>query len=549
MKFIFSTQRYTDLLLIILVATIWFALLGYRDLIDPDEGLYAEVAREMLSTGDWVTPRIDGYKFFDKPPLQYWGSAISMAVFGETNAAARVWCAGLGFIGALWMWLLGSRLYGSLAGRYTFLILSSSFLYVGLGHANVLDMGVTVFLAIILGAFALAQKNRNLEGQGQGWMLLSWAGAAGAVLSKGLIGIVFPAAAIVLYSLWQKDWALWRHLFIGKGLLLFLLLVTPWFVFVSQANEQFLHYFFIHEHFERFTSNVHRRNHPWWFFIVVLSVGFLPWIINIIQAVFKPEFSWKPTDSGTFNPSRLFWVYAVFIFLFFSSSHSKLVPYILPIFPFLALLAGEKLAKSPQSFSAVIITAILALAVAIAAWNIVSFAKPRTPESIFLAFRPWLIGASISLAIASLIAFFYRKRTSIAITSIAIGSMLAFQMASWGYQSHAPIRSARMMAEAIQSYDKQQQLKIYAINRFDYSVLYYLQRNIILVGFKGNMKFGIRREPEKWIPDEARFIPLWLTANPALAILSRSTYQTWLAKQLPMKIVYQDPRRLVVTNK
>jgi 4-amino-4-deoxy-L-arabinose transferase-like glycosyltransferase len=84
----------------------------------------------------------------------------------------------------------------------------------------------------------------------------------GAVLSKGLIGIVFPGAAIVFYSLWQRDWLLWRHLFIVKGLSLFLILVLPWFILVSQANAQFLDYFFIHEHFERFTSNVHSRNQP-----------------------------------------------------------------------------------------------------------------------------------------------------------------------------------------------------------------------------------------------------------------------------------------------
>ncbi len=161
-------------------------------------------------------------------------------------------------------------------------------------------------------------------------------------LSKGLIGIVFSGAEIVLYRLWQRDWSLWKHLFIIKGLSLFLILVMPWFVLVSQANEQFLHYFFIHEHFERFTSNVHSRNQPWWYFIAVLCVGFLPSLVQVMSAIFKPEFSWQVKKPGTFEASRLFWVYSAFIFLFFSYSHSKLAPYILPIFPFLALLAGQK---------------------------------------------------------------------------------------------------------------------------------------------------------------------------------------------------------------
>ncbi len=157
----FSAQRRTNLCLIIIAAIIWFSLLGYRDLIDPDEGRYANVASEMLNSGDWVTPRVNGYKFFDKPPIHYWGSAISMAILGETNTAARLWCAILGFLGALWMWFLGYKLYGELARRYTFLILLSSVLYVVMGHANILDIGVSTFLALTLGAFALAQSERD----------------------------------------------------------------------------------------------------------------------------------------------------------------------------------------------------------------------------------------------------------------------------------------------------------------------------------------------------------------------------------------------------
>ena len=544
-----DSPHHSKLLLIILAGIIWFSLLGYRDLIDPDEGRYAEVSREMLSTGDWVTPRVNGYKFFDKPPMHYWGSAVSMAILGPTSAAARMWCAGIGFLGALWIWFLGNRLYGASTGRYAFLILSSSILYVAIGHANVLDMGVSVFLAFTLGAFALAQSARATKSKAERWMLWSWAGLAGAVLSKGLIGIVFPGAAITIYSLWQRDWDVWRNLYIAKGLTLFCILVMPWFILVSQANEQFLHFFFIHEHFERFTSDVHTRNQPWWYFFVVLSVGCLPWVVNIISAIIKPTFSWRVTQPGRFEASRLFWVYSVFIFLFFSYSHSKLVPYILPIFPFLALLAAEKLAKNKALLSTTIITGILAIGVAILAWKIVEFARPNKPLAIFLEFRPWLIGASISLAMASLVAFFFRQKMRIAMPAIALCSMLAFQLASWGYQSHAPIRSAKIMAEAIRPYSKQDNINIYAINQFEYSLPYYLQRTITLVAYKGNMAFGIGRERRDWIPNTTEFLPIWLASEQALAIMSQETYQKWQQKQIPMNIIYQDSRRVVVARR
>ncbi len=536
------------ILLIVLAGIFWFAMLDYRDLIDPDEGRYAEVAREMLSTGDWVTPRLNGYKFFDKPPLQYWGAAISMAILGETNTAARLWCAGTGFLGALWMGFVAYRLYGKPAAHYTFLILVSSFLYFGIGHANVLDMGVSVFLSVAVGAFALAQAERNTASKGQRWMLISWAGLAAAILSKGLIGIVFPGAAIVFYSLWQRDWALWKNLFIIKGLSLFLLLVLPWFILVSQANDQFLHFFFIHEHFERFTSTVHNRDQPWWYFTVVLSIGFLPWITNIISAIFKPEFSWKVTNKGEFEASRLFWVYAVFIFLFFSRSHSQLVPYIVPVFPFLAILAGEKLAKHQQSLRTIISTALLAVIVAVVAWKIVGSAKPNTPLAIFLEFRPWLIAASISLALASAIAFYYRQKQPIAFTIIAMGTLLAFNLGASGYQSHTSIRSGKNMAIAIQSYTHNKDIPIYSVNNFNYSLIYYLNRTITLVGYTGNMEFGIGREVKGWIASEVEFMPTWLSSTNAIAVMSQKTYQSWLDRNIPMKIIYQDPRRYAVTR-
>jgi len=536
------------ILLIVLAGILWFALLGYRDLIDPDEGRYAEVAREMLSTDDWVTPRLNGYKFFDKPPLQYWGSAISMAILGETNAAARLWCAGTGFLGALWMGFVAYRLYGKRAAQYTFLMLVSSFLYFGIGHANVLDMGVSVFLSVAIGAFALAQAERNTASKGQLWMLISWAGLAAAVLSKGLIGIVFPGAAIVFYSLWQRDWALWKNLFVIKGLSLFLLLVLPWFVLVSQANDQFLHFFFIHEHFERFTSDVHDRNQPWWYFAVVLSVGFLPWIGNILSAIFKPEFSWKVVNKGEFEASRLFWIYAVFIFLFFSRSHSKLVPYIIPIFPFLAILAGEKLAKHKQSLRTIISTAVLAIIVAIVAWKITDSAKPQSPLSIFLEFRPWLIAASISLAIASAIAFYYRQKQHIAFTIIAMGALLAFNLGASGYQSHSSIRSGKNMATAIQNYSSDEALAVYSVNDINYSLIYYLNRTITVVGYTGNMSFGIGREAKDWISSEANFMPTWLSSQKAVAVMTTKTYQSWLERNIPMKVIYQDPRRYAVAR-
>lgn len=537
----------------ILVAAgfIWFLFLGYRDLIEPDEGRYAEIAREMLNSGNWITPRLNGIKYFEKPPLQYWGSAISMALLGETNAAARVWCSGLGFIGALWVGFVGNRLYGRSAGYFAFLFLISTVLYVGMGHANSLDMGVSALLIIAVGALTLAQSKRHLPKQERNWMLLAWAALAGATLSKGLIGLVLPGGALVLYTLWQRDWALWRHLHLGKGLLLYLLIAAPWFVAVSHANPEFPHFFFIHEHFERFTSDVHGRTKSNWYFFAVFAVGAIPWLFSSLNGLIKPPFSWR-AEAGKFEASRLLWVYAIFVFFFFSISHSKLPGYILPMFPALALLVGENISKRKHFIADGIVAIVLAAAILIfLIWKTGGIAQPDKLATPLVLFRPWIIATAVLIGAAGISALLLKHQKNLAISIFALCALLGLQMVSWGYQSISELRSSRVMAEAIQSYINQSgknNVEIYDVNRYDQSLPYYLGRIINLVGFRGELDFGINQEPKKWL-NEADFLPVWLNSEQAISVLTQETYNQWQQQQIPMHTIYENSRYIAVARR
>ena len=220
-------------------------------------------------------------------------------------------------------------------------------MYVVMGHINSLDMGVAVFLAVGIGALLLAQDNRDNRLQVRNWMLVGWAALALATLIKGLIGLVLPAIAIVIYTLWQRDWLLWKHLHIIKGLLVYLVITAPWFIAVSRTNPEFAHFFFIHEHFERYTTTQHDREEPIYFHLVMLLVGSIPWIWSGLRAIVMPGFVKRESNRGTFDPVRFLWVYIIGIMLFFTMGKSALPPYILPLFPALALLVGRQLAERP----------------------------------------------------------------------------------------------------------------------------------------------------------------------------------------------------------
>lgn len=534
--------------IVVAAGFIWFLLLGYRDLIDPDEGRYAEIAREMLNSGNWITPRLNGFKYFEKPPLQYWGTAISMAILGETNAAARVWCSGLGFIGALWVGFVGNRIYGRSAGFYAFLFLISTVLYVGMGHANSLDMGVSALLAIAVGALVLAQSVRHLPIQERNWMLLAWAALAGATLSKGLIGLVLPGAALVLYTLWQRDWVLWRHLHLGKGLLLYLLIAAPWFVAVSQANPEFPHFFFIHEHFERFTSDVHRRTKSNWYFFAVFAVGAMPWLFSALQSLIKPSFSWR-AESGKFDASRFFWVYTIFVFFFFSISHSKLPGYILPMFPTLALLVGENMSKRKDFIADGIVAIIMAvMGFIFLAWNADDTTKIGRLLSDIIQYRPWIIATATLMGMAGVSIILLRRKKDLAISVYALCALLGIQMVSWGYQSISESRSSRVMAEAIQSYIKQSgkdYVEIYDVGRYDQSLPFYLGRTIKVAIFTDELDLGIKQEPEKWL-NEADFMAVWQNSEQAICILNQAVYEIWLQQKRPIRTIYKTAHHFVV---
>ena len=159
------TQSRLIALLLLAFAIVWFCNLDYRHLVRPDEGRYAEISREMLANSDWITPRLNGIKYFEKPPLQYWMTATAYWLFGESEWTARLWTALTGFAGIVITGLAGARLFGRTAGFNAAVVLAGSFLYVGIGHVNTLDMGVTFWLSSALFGFLLAQDPQSTRAQ------------------------------------------------------------------------------------------------------------------------------------------------------------------------------------------------------------------------------------------------------------------------------------------------------------------------------------------------------------------------------------------------
>lgn len=359
-----------------------------RPLWEPDEGRYAEIPREMLASGDWLTPRLNGVLYFEKPPLQYWLSAIAMKLFGSNALAARLPLALASGITLWCAWKLARRL-GAREPMAVAFMTATSLLAFTVGQILTLDALFSALLLLSLTAAieGVATRAQNLGPQALGWTLLAFGSNALALMTKGLAapvllgGILFAS----LPWLWRSPAlrrAVLRTLIDPLGWLMFLILGAPWFILVDRVNPGHARFFFIHEHFARFSSTVHHRqgsDNPFLdktYFLGILLLALLPWLTTSLMGLWRTGiFLRKRTGPlGAQAPIHRWTVATAFMaFLvplaFFSLSGSKLPPYILPVLmPILALAAAfqregeEPLIRKRCAWELVGLGAIFALA-------------------------------------------------------------------------------------------------------------------------------------------------------------------------------------------
>jgi len=473
----------------LLLAALWFGTLGIRPLYKADESRYGEISREMVASGDWITPRLNGFKYFEKPPLQYWATAAFFTVLGESDWVARLWTALVGFAGVVLTFRAGNRLFGAPNGLYAAAIVAGSPLYVVLGQVNTLDMSVSVFLAAAIFAFALRR------------MLWFWVACALAVLSKGLIGIVLPLAAAGLYILVKREWALIARMV--PGVVVFFLIAAPWFVAVSMANAEFAHFFFIQEHFQRFTTEMHQRAQPAWYFLAVLAAGMAPWLAPLGRSIYRAF-----RQRG--DVETLLWIWVLVVFAFFSASSSKLPPYILPVFPALALLASRAITRQVLLVQAWLILPV-ALGVGLAVYRIAS-------GGLYAAYAAWLLAAMVVLAAAAACALALRNVTA-AVLAVAFGGLAATQVGLAGHRTLSERFSAAGTIARLPS-PIPRDAAVFAVDTYDHTIPWALKRTVTMVRHQDELAVAIRWEPQKFIADFDGFARAWRAAPQAWAFVS-----------------------------
>jgi len=314
--------------------------LGSYPLMEPDEGRYAEIPREMIESGNYITPMLNYVKYFEKPVFLYWMNAASFHIFGQNEFAARIGTALCALAGALATGMLGAFIYGRIAGFIAGVVTATSLLYFAIGTINITDMPLSFFLTLAFASFYAAHVKEEKK-----YYLLFYFACAMALLTKGLIGVVLPGAVIFFYIIFTKQWKLFYKPLYLPGIVLFFAVSVPWFYLVCRDNPDFFRFFFIQEHFLRYATKMHHRYEPFWFFFPMIPLGLVPWTAFFFALFSKKSVARSPEGAEEKRAGIYLALWFAVIFLFFSFSDSKLIPYIVPCLPPLAILIGADIVR------------------------------------------------------------------------------------------------------------------------------------------------------------------------------------------------------------
>lgn len=516
----FASERRADVLAIatptVLAAVVCFFNLWRYGLWEPDEARYAEIAREMVTGSRYLTPHLNYVIYAEKPPLLYWLTALSYHVFGTTEFAARFFPAAFAVLGVAVTAYFAMRTFGRRHAILSGAILATTPLYAVMAQVLLTDMILAVLVTIT--NFALYLHWREARGNfGRWWWIASIAMALG-VLTKGPVAIALPVLAMLAFLAWQSDLrAALRRFHAVWGALLIAAIAAPWFIAMILKVPGYFDFYFVGEHLRRIFQSSYSHGEPFWFYAPALAVGLLPWSMLV------PFLVWRAIAP---NPARRFCVIcAIVIVGAFSCASAKLIPYILPAVPPLAILIADgliscawpqrsdsarRVLRAPDSRILVESGPMLGILGACVIAAAVLAPVFRTPYPIYVQPALYAIGAILVAGGAVTAAAFFTRRNAAGLVAIVITTALALVAGTWARIEAEPLRSYAVLAREVAARAPGAQPICY--HRYVQSLAFYTRRRVILVGTKTELGFGAALAPDEkdyFFQSDAELMRLW----------------------------------------
>lgn len=561
----FATHKLTTWILDLTLITFFLALfysfgLGSYPLFTPDEGRYSEVAREMVVSGNYITPYLNEVVFLDKPILYYWLQASAIQLFGLKEWALRLWPAIFGVFGCFITYCTSRALFSRRTGILSATILATSPLYFGAAHYANLDLEVAVLISTSLCFFLL-----GIEYQKRYLFVLAYLFTGLAFLTKGLIGLAFPALIIGTYILILNQFRIILRSHLILGLFLIFIISAPWYFLVQKENPQFFHYFFILQQFSRFLTKADFNNQSIiWFYVPIILAGFVPWSLFTIQA-FYVSFKSVLEDRKQHHKELFFLLWFVIVFAFFSIPKSKTVGYILPVFPALAILLGHFISRYWDKMrDSLIMSGIVAYMIISPLLGSLCLLIPYYPIfNVPSGFFPNLTLLGIILVLSFLLVYYFVRtnkthRAFYTILGTAILFLLIF-IESAAIINHKSIKFLALQLKA--QMKSEDEVAIY--QKYFQDLPIYIEKRITIISdwkasyiphndnWQRELWFGMPyKDTSEWLIDEPTFFQRW-TGDKRIFVFMYKEYYPYFKNKAQNKVVEIaiDHNFMLVSNK
>ncbi len=522
--------------LLILSYAFFFYGIGDYSLKEPDEGRYAEIPREMNELQDYTVPHLNYVRYFEKPPLLYWADALSFKVFGVNEWAFRFPNALCAFLCVICLYIFIRRWFNEQMAFLSSIILTTSFGFFSMARIVTTDMLFAFWLFLSLLAFYGFYREKKPF-----FIYLFYTAIAAATLAKGPVALILMGGTILIFLLTERNFRFIKEMKLVKGLAIYLLITLPWIIAISLREKEFLYFFFMDQHILRFLTSKHKRSGPMYYFLPVLFGSMFPWSIFIPRAIAN---IWKTKELRL----MLIWVFVVFTF--FSVSGSKLPPYILPMFPAMAVILGYLFYDKWQSQVTrpveIFIYMIIFLACGAGAFllqlsPLKTYITDMSGDAASILKDLRLLSLYISFSsFAMLCLFFFKKFTQYSRIFICL-ALFSF-VVMIGLLFHLPVVDRLNTAKDIAMMINEQKTKAdYIINYsgYDQTIPFYIKQGVIVASYTGELAMGSKYEDAKDIfISEEGFFKL-LSSDKKILFVTKQKRLAKLQEMFPERIRLQ----------
>ncbi len=506
-----------------LAAVIFFFNLWRYGFWEPDEARYGEIAREMVQGGSWLIPHLNYVIYVEKPPLLYWLTALSFNVFGVNEFAARFFVALFGVIGVAATAAFAARSFGRKHALLSGAVLATIPLYAVMAQVLTTDMVLAALVTIA--NFALFLHWR----EGGRWCWVAYIAVALGVLTKGPVAIALPLFAVIPFLLWERDLrgaAARFHLL--PGIVLIIAITAPWFLAMIVRVPGYFDFYFVGEHLRRAFEASYSHGEPFYFYLPVLAAGLLPWSMLV------PFLTWRRLAP---NPARRFCLMAAVTTVgAFSCASAKLIPYILPAVPPIAILIADGLIscawpetssgdRIPKPDSRILAESgpLLGILGAAAIGTGIFAPAFRTPYPMNV--RPALFGLGGLLIGGGAIvtAMFFMRRTRAGLAALVATMAITLMGASWARIEAEPLRSYANLAREIAA--RAPDSTVICYHRYVQALPFYTRKRIVLVGARTELGFGSKLSPDAnqyFFKTDADLMRLWQSPGDKVLVLDEA---------------------------